>query len=361
MKNTDNPKHNSKMVRNTKNLISVIFLSLVSILALSTCIGLLLSNAATRRQADASQNELDVLESEGYYTMAQASSLIEKAEANARRQEGDLLRNNFREKLVEGDRIGAIRTLFPDEIVTEYGGQYFFTPIAEDVNKSPVLPDEFTLLSDGKISYNGADESIRVTQGVDISKAQGAVEFDKVKESGVDFVMVKAGARNSSDGNLQEDDNLKSNLRNALKAELEVGVYFYSQAVNEAEAREEAQFVLDSIEGYDITYPIAIDIEQFNTTDVRTSKLSGRIYTEIVRGFCDTIKQAGYRPMILGNIRTFSELVDIHEASQYPIWISYFGYPQYFPYEYYMWQYNKNGDIDGIHGDVNLNICITTK
>ena len=153
MKNTENPKHNSKMVKNTRNLISVIFLSLVCILALSTCIGLLLSNAATRRQADASQSELDVLESEGYYTKAQATQLIDKAEANARKEEGEAIRNAFKSKLIDGEKLEAVRELFPDDIVTEYGGQYFFTPVSDEINKSQIMPEEFSVSEDGRIDY----------------------------------------------------------------------------------------------------------------------------------------------------------------------------------------------------------------
>ncbi|WP_197029551.1 glycoside hydrolase family 25 protein [Butyrivibrio sp. AE3004] len=349
------------MVKNTRNLISVIFLSLVSILALSTCIGLLLSNAATKRQADASRSELDVLENEGYYTKAQAKQLIERAESAARKEEGDIIRSQFREKLVEGDKLGAVRALYPDEIVTEYGGQYFFTPILEDIDNSSIFPDEMVLSDDGNIYYGGENSNIVLTRGIDISRSQGIIDFVKVKESGIDFVMIRVGLRGAAEGQILEDDLFKTNIRQAQKAGLDVGVYFYSQAINDKEAVEEADFVINLLEGYEITYPVAIELEQVNSADARTAKLTMSHYTQIAKAFCNEVENAGYSPMIAGNIRTFSELLDIRKIKTFPVWVSYYGFPQYYPYDYYMWQYSKTGKVDGIDGEVNMNLCIFAK
>jgi GH25 family lysozyme M1 (1,4-beta-N-acetylmuramidase) len=361
MKNTDNPKNYSKMVKNTKILISVIFLSLVSVFSLSTCIALLLSNAATKRQADASQSELDALESEGYYTTAQAQQLMDQAVSEAMKQAGDELRNEFRSRLEAGDKLGAIRSIFPDEIVTEYAGQYFFKPIDPNVARNPFSPEDFVVGDDGSISYAGMDANILVTRGIDVSRSQGDIDFNKVKEAGIDFVMIRAGLRGSAEGQVLEDDYFKTNLAKAQKAGLEVGVYFYSQAIDTTEAAEEAQFVIDLLNGADITYPIAIDLEQISSSEARTSKLSPQLYSEIANAFCQKIDEAGYRPMIQGGIRTFSELLDIEDLQKYPVWIVYYGFPQYYPYEFGMWQYSKSGHIDGIEGDVSLDIYIGTK
>ena len=361
MKNTDNQKKYSKMVRNTKILISVIFLSLVSILSLSTCIALLLSNAATKRQAEASQSELDALESEGYYTKAQAQQLMDQAVSEAMKQAGDELRSKFREKLDEGDKLGAIRSIFPDDIVTEFAGQYSITPIDKNLDKNPIADEDMTIDGDGYLSYIGADESIEVTHGIDVSRTQGDIDFAKVKEDGIDFVMIRAGLRGTAEGQLLEDDFFKTNLKKAMKAELGIGVYFFSQAINTAEAEEEADYVIELLNGAEITYPVAIDLEQISTSDARTAKLSGTLYSEIADTFCRKISEAGYTPMLQGNIRTFMELLDKEELQNYPIWVVYYDFPQYYPYKYQMWQYSKNGIVDGIDGDVNLDICINIK
>ena len=361
MKNTDNPKNNSKMVKSTKNLISVIFLSLVSLLALSTCIGLLLSNAATRRQADASQSELDALESEGYYTTAQANQLIEKADAKARKEEGDRIRDDFREKISEGDRLGAIRTLYPDEIVTEYAGQYTFTPIDRTLPISPVSEEDFELSNDGSLKYIGTADDLEVTRGIDISRTQGSIDFYKVKSDGIDFVMIRAGLRGSVEGKILEDDYFKTNISNALKAGLQVGVYFYSQAINAEEAAEEADYVLKLIENYDVTYPVAIDLEQTTSSDSRTSKLTRMNYSEISAAFCNKVSEAGYTPLIMGNIRTFIDFMESASLETYPIWVSYYGFPQYYPYDFRMWQYSRTGKVDGIASDVNLDMSVKLK
>ncbi|SDB48905.1 glycoside hydrolase family 25 protein [Butyrivibrio sp. INlla16] len=361
MKKTENTKNNSKMVKNTKNLISVIFLSLVSLLALSTCIGLLLSNAAIRRQADASQSELDALETEGYYTTARANQLIDQADAKARKEEGDRLRDTFRGKLEEGDRIGAIRTLYPDEIITEYAGQYYFTPIDESLPLSPLTEEDFQLLEDGTVKYIGTDESLSVTKGIDVSRTQGDIDFYKVKSEGIDFVMIRVGLRGSVEGTILEDDYFKTNIKNAQKAGLEVGVYFYSQSIDADEAVEEAEYVLKQIKNYEITYPVALDLEQTNSSDARTSKLTKQIYSEIADAFCERVKEEGYTPMIMGGIRTFTEFLEPVSLEKYPVWVSYYGFPQYYPYDYRMWQFSRNGVIDGIEGEVNLDFCVIRK
>ncbi len=358
MKNTDNPKKYSKMVRHTKILISVIFLSLVSIFALSTCIALLLSNAATKRQADASQSELDALENEGYYTTAQAQQLMDQAVSEAMKEAGDDLRIRFKEKLIQGDKLGAIRSIFPDDIVTEFGGQYYFTPIDRGINADPLSDDDLAFTDDGFLSYVGTNENITVTRGVDISRTQGDIDFDKVKEAGIDFVMIRAGLRGSAEGQILEDDYFETYLSKARKAGLEVGVYFYSQAIDANEAAEEAEFVIDHLQGAEITYPIAIDLDQISSSEARTSKLSKQLYSEIADAFCSRISEAGYTPMLQGGIRTFSELIEKEELQKYPTWIIYYGLPQYYPYEYHMWQYSKTGRVDGISGDVNLDICV---
>lgn len=361
MKNTDNPKNYSKMVRNTKILISVIFLSLVSVFSLSVCIALLLGNAATKRQADALQSELDALESEGYYTTAQAQQLMDQAILEAKQEAGEEIREGFKNKLDEGDKLGAIRSIFPNEIITEYAGQYSFSPINKDFAKKSISKDDFAIGEDGFISYQGADESILIKRGIDVSRSQGEIDFTKVKESGIDFVILRAGLRGSAEGQLLEDDYFKSNLKNAVKAELDVGINFYSQAIDVKEAEEEADFVIELLEGATITYPVAIDLEQVSSSDARTAKMSKQLYSEIADAFCRKISEAGYTPMIQGNIRTYSQLIDDELLQNYPVWVVYYGFPQYYPYEYYMWQFSKNGNIDGIKGEVNLDICITTR
>ncbi|WP_408070907.1 glycoside hydrolase family 25 protein [Butyrivibrio sp. JL13D10] len=361
MKNTDVQKNYSKMVKNTKVLISVIFLSLVSILSLSTCIGLLLSNAATKRQADAAQSELDALEKEGYYTTAQAQQLMDQAVSVTAKQAGDEIREAFKTELSEGNKLGAIRSLFPDEIVTEFAGQYSFTPIDKNLKRNPFLAEDLKIDEDGFLYYAGANENISVSQGIDISRSQGDIDFNKVSEAGIDFVMIRAGLRGSAEGQLLEDDYFKTNLKKAVSAGLDVGVYFYSQAINTAEAAEEADFVIGLLQGAEIDYPIAIDLEQVSSSDARTAKLSKTLYSDIAKTFCEKISEAGYVPMIQGSIRTFGELIDTETIQSYPTWIIYHDYPQYYPYEYYMWQYSKNSDIAGIEGEVNMNICVDIK
>ena len=224
-----------------------------------------------------------------------------------------------------------------------------------------VSKEELELSDEGRIKYIGDSDDIKITRGIDISRTQGDIDFYKVKSEGIDFVMIRVGLRGSVEGRILEDDYFKTNVTDALKADLKVGVYFYSQAINTEEAVEEAEYVIKQIANYDITYPVAIDLEQTTSTDARTSKLTKKDYSAISAAFCDRISEEGYTPIIMGAIRTFIDFLEPESLGKYPIWVSYYDFPQYYPYEYRMWQYSRNGRVDGVNTDVNLNVYISKK
>ena len=127
------------------------------------------------------------------------------------------------------------------------------------------------------------------------------------------------------------------------------------------EASEEADYVLDLIKNYEITYPVAIDLEQTTSSDSRTSKLNKMNYSEIAAEFCNKVSEAGYTPMIMGTVRTFVDFLEPESLETYPVWVSYYGYPQYYPYDFRMWQYSRTGKVDGVGTDVNLDISVKLK
>ncbi len=360
MNNISTDTRERRGVRNTHNIISIIFLSLVSILALSFSIVLLIRNANLQRQEDAVQSELDALNQEGYYTESEAKKLVENARIEAEENTKNSIRQMIQEKLENGDgATSAIRALFPDQMVVASSGRYYFFPILDEIEHHGFAPDDFEMGDDGFIKYVGDDPTVHIKNGIDVSRFQGQINWSKVKAAGIDFAIVRAGLRGTTEGKLLVDDYFEDNVVGATENGIDVGVYFYSQAVNEEEAKEEVQMILDTIEPYDITYPVVIDIESAESDTARTAKLTTDDYELVAKVFCDTVKKAGYTPMIYGNVKSFTLLMDAIDVDDYGIWIAYYGTPLYYPYHFDIWQYTSTGSVDGIDGNVDLNICIT--
>lgn len=225
---------------------------------------------------------------------------------------------------------------------------------------SPYLPKheyDFTKLvcqsnlmkyfEDGKqVSYVGAD----------ISKYQDYVDFVKLKKAGVDYVMLRVGARGYGSGQLVLDEYFADNIRRANDAGLKIGVYFFSQAITTDEAVEEANMVLANILDYQISYPVAFDMEYVENDTARVENLSKSEKTAIAKAFLDTVKNAGYTPMIYGNKEWLIKRIDMSKLTAYDVWLSQQTDVPDYPYRFSMWQYTKSATIDGIAGYADLNI-----
>lgn len=200
------------------------------------------------------------------------------------------------------------------------------------------------------------DEEI-INFGIDVSKHQGAINWSQVKTSGVKFAMIRCGYRGYTEGGINEDIQFINNIRGAHNNGIKVGLYFYSSAINEAEAIEEANFTLSLIEKYDvkkyITYPIVIDIEDFEET--RNYYLSVQERTNVVKAFCNTIKNAGYKPMVYSYTYFLKEKLDMNQLSNYDTWIADYYGNTWYNKPYTIWQYTDKGKINGIQGNVDLN------
>ena len=192
--------------------------------------------------------------------------------------------------------------------------------------------------------------------GVDISKYQDYVDFVKLKKAGIDFVMIRVGARGYGSGQLVLDDYFADNIKRASDAGLMIGVYFYSQAVTEDEAIEEANMVLENIRDYKIDYPIAYDMEFVANDDARIDSLSRAERTTIAKAFLDTVENAGYNPIIYGNKEWLIKEIDMSKLTAYDVWLSQIADVPDYPYRFTMWQYKDDAVIDGIAGYANLNI-----
>lgn len=246
----------------------------------------------------------------------------------------------------------AIRNLFPNKLVYSSNGRYYFQDIDRSLKANMLDNSKFRVQGDGEITYEGDTPAYK---GIDISRYQGSIDFAAVKNSGVDYTMIRCGYRGYGSGQLAADPMFESHINAALSNDMPVGVYFFSQAVTTQEAVEEADYVIDMISKYDITYPVAIDVEEV-TEDYRQQNLSASEMTDIVIAFCERIKEAGYTPMIYANLPFIGGRLEMNRLEEYDKWYAYYAEAPYMPYEFTMWQYTSSGTVDGVDGSVDMNL-----
>lgn len=191
--------------------------------------------------------------------------------------------------------------------------------------------------------------------GIDVSKWQGEIDWDKVKNDGIDFVIIRCGYRGSVTGSLVEDPYFQQNIRGATAAGLQVGVYFFTQAVNEVEAVEEASMVVSLIRDYELTYPVFIDTEGAGG-DGRADSLSVEDRTAVCEAFCTTVENAGFEAGVYASRNWYNKNLETAFLEDFVIWLAeYRSVPLYQGY-YQMWQYTSKGSVNGISGNVDMNI-----
>ncbi len=233
-----------------------------------------------------------------------------------------------------------------------------WVPVLDSVPKNTYITENFIKdENSGYMSYTGPEESVK---GIDVSVYQGDIDWEQVRSAGFEFVMMRVGNRGYVTGNISEDQNFRKNIEGALDAGLKVGVYFFSQAITPDEALEEANFVIDAIEGYDITFPIAYDWEIVHDADgdtARTAHIEPTDLTDNFLVFAQRLEKAGYTPVLYSNKKTAIWKYDLARLSGYDIWYAEYNDLPSLPYKWEMWQYCSDGIVPGINGNVDLNIC----
>lgn len=190
--------------------------------------------------------------------------------------------------------------------------------------------------------------------GVDISSKSGKVDFAKLKRAGCDFCMIRVGQRGYSSGRVMMDAAYKSNLEGAKKAGLDIGVYFYSQAVTKDEVLEEADTLLSVLEDYTITYPVMFDMESVSDDLARTDALDVAERTKLAKTFMDEILDAGYEVMLYGNMEWLLTKLDTEALSAYDICVAQDSDTPEYPYEFQMWQYKADALVNGVEEKTRL-------
>ena len=227
------------------------------------------------------------------------------------------------------------------------GKRYYFDKNGVPVTGEQVIQGmKYVFNADGSLQVNGI-------MGIDVSKHNGNIDWNAVKNAGVNFVIIRCGYRGSATGVLVEDQRFKSNIQGAAAAGLKVGIYFFSQAVNEIEAVEEASMTIDLIRRYSITYPVYMDVEEANG---RADKLDAAARTRVIRAFCETVRASGYTAGVYASKSWLAEEMNAGELSNYKIWLAQYAATPSYGGRYEMWQYSRRGQISGIPEKVDLNI-----
>lgn len=214
-------------------------------------------------------------------------------------------------------------------------------------------------------THNSKFKDYNVTYGIDVSYWNGTINWQKVKNDGIKYAFIRVGYRGyGKAGTIDNDSTFKRNITEAKKYGIKVGVYFFSQAITTAEARQEANYTLNKIKGYSIDMPVVIDYEYAGGSDGRltNANLSKTAATNIVMEFCKTVKNAGYTPMVYANYSMLNN--DLNKStidSTYKVWLAHYTNSTSYSGKYEFWQHTSSGNVDGISGRVDINVWYTPK
>jgi GH25 family lysozyme M1 (1,4-beta-N-acetylmuramidase) len=249
-----------------------------------------------------------------------------------------------------------LNLLFPDKIVYKRAGVIYYADIDPDLQKNGYDWGRLTRSASRPV-YADEAAGIRSMFGIDVSFYQEDIDWDAVAGDGVEFVMIRAGYRGYGSGALVRDERFDEYIAGAARAGLNIGIYFFSQAMDPAEAVEEADFVLEAIAGHNVTFPIVYDFEEIAGVNSRAAYLGKTQVTDNAIAFCERVAAAGYTPMVYANPGWFIHEMEMPRLENYDKWIAQYYDAPFFPYKFSLWQYSDAGKIAGIRGDVDMNLA----
>ena len=234
-------------------------------------------------------------------------------------------------------------------------------PVLSDVPLSSHPLEKLVETDKGRMLSFDDQGNLNALTGVDLSVHNAVTDWAALKEDGIDFVMLRLGYRGYGvgSGKLNKDTKFQEYYRAAKDAGLLVGAYFFSQAVSEEEAIEEAILSAQMLEGCELDFPVAYDWELIfhDSEGARTDNVPVDVLTDCCLAFCQQIESYGYRSMIYQNKRTTLFKLDMPRLTDYPFWLAEYGDGPTYIYDYDMWQYSCTGQVNGIEGNVDLNLC----
>jgi GH25 family lysozyme M1 (1,4-beta-N-acetylmuramidase)/Na+-transporting methylmalonyl-CoA/oxaloacetate decarboxylase gamma subunit len=318
---------------------------------------------ANRQVNDTLEEKLELEEAVTAFNEIQLQQQYEETgdEYDLEKAGEEALKSHIKELVTaeDGSPLKMLREIFPENLIYYDDDEYVFAPVLEEVQKHSLLSENFVKNENGEMQYVEDGEVIS-HKGIDVSKYQGTIDWDKVRDDDVEYAFVRLGIRGYESGKIVIDENFDENMRGAYDAGIATGVYFFTQAVSVEEAVEEAEFVIENISEYDVQYPVVIDVEAIGNSKGRADTISREDRTEAVISFCETIRQAGYTPMIYGNVKCFTKMLDLTRLEDYEKWYAFYDDYMYIPYNVSCWQYSDKGTVSGIKGKVDLNISYKT-
>lgn len=343
-------------------LVGSIIMCIVTLCAITVCLVSVLKYRAVQLENVEVMKELTDLQvlQERSYSQEEVDTLLseqtKEAALEASEAKQDEILSGIREMLENGEStINVLRHFYPEDIIVADSNQYLFFPIQDNLKKHTYQAENFVQTQENLLEYYENGEAIS-HKGIDVSKYQGDIDWEAAAGDGVEYAFIRLGIRGYTKGEILLDETFEDNIKGALDNDVAVGIYFFTQAVSVEEAEEEAKYVLDAIEPYDVTYPVVLDVEKVANQSGRANDLTKEERTEYCIAFCEMIKKAGYTPMIYGNLKTFMLMLDMEQLEEYDKWIAYYDTEVYFPYAFKVWQYTDKGSVDGIKTEVDINI-----
>lgn len=330
-----------------KKAFRYFFISILSIIVTLLVVGVIYIVIDTKNRVSIEEGQT--------YSSEEVEALVDEA-----KEEGRIsVLDSIKESLENGSTIiSVLKSFYPEYIVVAANQKYNFVPINEDLAKNQfnidnLVEDEKT----GRFSYV-EDGNVTSKFGIDVSSHQGDIDWQAVADDGVQFAFIRAVYRGYGTGKLVVDEKCIQNIEGAQAAGIDVGVYVFSQAVSEEEVMEEASTVFNLIDGYELQLPIVFDVEKVSDNEARTNALSVEDRTNLTIKFLDAVEAAGYEGMIYHNTEMGAMLIDLTQLTDYPKWFAGYNKEFYWPYEYQLWQYSESGTVNGIKGNVDLDIWL---
>ena len=288
------------------------------------------------------------------YSTEEVEELMSEAKAEGRKGVLD----SIKESLENGNTvISVLKSLYPEYIVVAANSKYNFVEINDELAKNNFNIDNLSEDELGRYVYS-SDGELTSRFGIDVSSHQGDIDWEAVKAEGVEFVFVRAVYRGYGTGKLVVDEKCLQNIEGAQAVGIDVGVYVFSQAISQAEVLEEASTVIGLLDGYTLQLPIVFDVEKVADSSARTNALTVQERTDLTKAFLEAVKNAGYQPMFYHNTEMGAMLLDLTQLTEYPKWFAGYNREFYWPYEYDIWQYSETGRVNGINGNVDLDIWL---
>ena len=349
------PVRTPRQRRERKRSIAIIFFAMLSFLAVLGCLVIFcyfkLENNRLKEQVTEATQDGSVV-----YSQEELNTLLDDARKKGAEAEKQEYLTTLKELMLSGEgTVSMLRYFFPDQIVFAANGSYHFMEIDEQLEPRPYLTENLVIGEDQVYEYYEDGQKVS-RKGIDVSSFQGVIDWESVAQDGVEFAIIRMGIRGYGTGKLVVDEQFEANMEGALAAGLDVGVYFFSAAVSEEEAIEEADFLIEAMAPYGIQCTVVLDIEDVNSDSARTNGLTKEQWTDHAIAFCERVKEEGYTPMIYGNLQSFMLMLDLTRLEEYDKWFAAYIPYFYYPYDFEVWQYSDSGTVSGISEPVDLNI-----